>query len=124
MDQRRQIVRQLDEPEEWLEEAGDVRGQGELFSPPDVNGAREFFRRKSRDRCSKLMSVAEAVSQFVHDGDYIASGGFGGVRIATAILHEIVRQRRKDLGFSGHTATHDFQILAAGEDPGASKVSV
>ena len=60
------------------------------------------------------MSVSEAVSRFIHDGDYLASGGFGGVRIASAVLHEIVRQRKKRLGLSGHTATHDFQILAAG----------
>jgi glutaconate CoA-transferase, subunit A len=88
--------------------------QGELFSAPDVDGAREFFREKSRCMNDKLMSVAEAVSRFVHDGDYLASGGFGCVRIATAVLHEIVRQRKRNLGFSGHTATHDFQIMAAG----------
>ncbi len=88
---------------------------GELFSPPDVNAAREFFRQKSRAMTDKRMTVGEAVRRFVHDGDYVASGGFGGVRIATAILHEIVRQGRKHLGFSGHTATHDFQIMAAGE---------
>ncbi len=63
----------------------------------------------------KRMTVQEAVSRFIHDGDYVASGGFGLVRIATAILHEIVRQGRKNLGFSGHTSTHDFQILCAGE---------
>jgi glutaconate CoA-transferase subunit A len=89
--------------------------EGELFSPPDVDAARAFFAQKSRAMTDKRMSVAEAVSRFVHDGDYVASGGFGGVRIATALLHEIVRQHRRHLGFSGHTATHDFQILAAGQ---------
>lgn len=89
--------------------------QEELFSSPDVNAAREFFKHKSRARTNKLMSVSDAVSRFIHDGDYLASGGFGGVRISTAILHEIVRQRKKKLGMSGHTATHDFQILAAGK---------
>ena len=87
---------------------------GTLFSAPDVDAAREFFSRKSRAMSRKLMSVAEAVERFVHDGDYLASGGFGGVRIATAVLHEIVRRRRKHLGFAGHTTTHDFQIMAAG----------
>ncbi len=87
---------------------------GELYSKPDVDGARAFFAQKSRCRTEKLMSVSEAVRTFIHEGDYLASGGFGGVRIATAILHEIVRQRIKHLGLSGHTATHDFQILAAG----------
>jgi len=89
--------------------------QEELFSSPDVNAAREFFKHKSRARTNKLMSVSDAVSRFIHDGDYLASGGFGSVRISTAILHEIVRQRKKKLGMSGHTATHDFQILAAGK---------
>ena len=87
---------------------------GELFSNPDVNAAREFFKTKSRAMTNKLMDVSEAVSRFIHDGDYLASGGFGGVRISTAVLHEIVRQRKNHLGLSGHTATHDFQILAAG----------
>lgn len=89
--------------------------QGTLFTNPDVTAAREFFRTKPRAMVNKLMSVAEAVSRFIHDGDYFASGGFGGVRISTAVLHEIVRQRKKNLGFSGHTSTHDFQILAAGK---------
>jgi glutaconate CoA-transferase subunit A len=87
---------------------------GALFSPPDIDGARQFFAEKSRVLTSKLMSVSEAVTRFIHDGDYLGSGGFGTVRIATAVLHEIVRQRRQHLGLSGHTATHDFEILAAG----------
>ena len=91
-----------------------LMSQGELFSSPNVDQARAFFREKSRARTSKLMSVSDAVSRFIHDGDYLASGGFGGVRIASAILQEIVRQHKKRLGLSGHTATHDFQILAAG----------
>ena len=83
--------------------------------PPDVEAAREFFRQKSRARIDKRMSVAQAVRQFIHDGDYLASGGFGSVRLSTAVLHEILRQKRHNLGFSGHCATHDFEILAAGE---------
>ena len=87
---------------------------GAIFTNPDVDAIREFFKNKSRARTNKLMSVSEAVSRFVKDGDYLASGGFGGVRIASALLHEIVRQGKKNLGLAGHTATHDFQILAAG----------
>ncbi|MHB9092865.1 MAG: CoA transferase subunit A, partial [Chloroflexota bacterium] len=45
---------------------------------------------------------------------YLAVGGFGTNRVPVALLHEIVRQRRRNLGLSGHTATHDGQILAAG----------
>lgn len=87
---------------------------GELFMPPDVEAARAFFRDKSRAMTDKRMSVPEAVERFVHAGDYIAAGGFGSVRIPTAVLHEIVRRRYRNLGFCGHSSTHDFQILADG----------
>lgn len=89
-------------------------GEGPLFSDPDPEVARAFFRHKSRALEDKVMSVKEAVTRFVHDGDYLGSGGFGTNRIAAAALHEVVRQGKRNLGFAGHTATHDFQILAAG----------
>lgn len=89
-------------------------GTGRLFTDPDPDAARGAFRNKSRALTDKVMSVQDAVSRFVHDGDYLGSGGFGANRIATAVLHEILRQGRRDLGFAGHTTTHDFQIMAAG----------
>jgi glutaconate CoA-transferase subunit A len=64
---------------------------------------------------SKVMSLNEAIAKFVHDGDYLAVGGFGANRTPIAACHEIVRQGRKNMAFAGKTATHDFQILAAGE---------
>ncbi len=90
-------------------------GQNRLFTDPDADRAREFFRHKSRAMESKLSTVREVVSSMVQDGDYIAIGGFGANRIPTAILHEIVRQGKKDLGFAGHTSTHDFQVLVGGK---------
>jgi glutaconate CoA-transferase subunit A len=98
--------------------ANEKSGGGPLFMSPDPTAARAFFRGKPRALVDKVMSVAEAVTRFVHDGDYLASGGFGTNRIATAVLHEIVRQKKQDLGFAGHTTTHDFQILAAGNRGG------
>jgi glutaconate CoA-transferase subunit A len=92
-----------------------AQGEGPLFRDPDADKAREFFRQKDRALKNKIMSVKEAVEKFVHDGDYLGIGGFGANRIPTAVCHEIVRQGRKKLIFAGHTATHDFQILAAGE---------
>jgi len=89
-------------------------GVGLLFTDPDPDVARAVFRKKSRTLINKVMPVAEAVTRFIHDGDYLASGGFGANRISTAVLHEILRQERKELGFAGHTTTHDFQILTAG----------
>jgi glutaconate CoA-transferase subunit A len=90
------------------------QGEGELFTNPSANHARDFFRQKSHALTDKLTTVAEAVAGLVHDGDYLAIGGFGVVRLPVAVTHEILRQRRQDLSFAGHTATHDFQILCAG----------
>lgn len=90
------------------------QSEGPLFTSPDCDAAREYFRAKPKGMVDKVMSVTDAVSRFVNDGDYLASGGFGGDRIATAVLHEIVRQKKQNLGLAGHTATHDFQILCAG----------
>jgi len=93
-------------------------GTGPLFANPDPDVARAVFREKARSLTDKTMTVKEAVSRFVKDGDYLGSGGFGTNRIATAALHEILRQKKRDLAFAGHTATHDFQILAAGNMDG------
>ena len=90
-------------------------GLNQIFTDPDPDNARAFFRNKSRAMKSKMSTVQEVVKTMMKDGDYIAIGGFGANRIPTAILHEIVRQGKKHLGFAGHTSTHDFQILVAGE---------
>ncbi len=89
-------------------------GTRELFSNPDADEARDCFRQKTRQMVDKTTTVKEAVANYIHDGDYFASGGFGSNRIPAAILHEIVRQNKKNLGFAGHTSTHDMQILVAG----------
>ena len=92
----------------------DARGLGRIFTDPDPDALRAHHRKKSKGMIPKVTSVTDAISRFVQDGCYLASGGFGGVRIPTALLHEVVRQGRRGLGFAGHTSTHDFQILAAG----------
>jgi glutaconate CoA-transferase, subunit A len=91
-------------------------GDGKIYTDPDPDRARVYFRdEKPRKMTSKVTSVDQAVSRLVKDGDYLGVGGFGANRIPTAVLHEIVRLKRKNLGLAGHTATHDFQILVAGE---------
>ncbi len=92
-----------------------AQGIGKVFSDPDADKAREFFRHKHRRLESKVMTVKDAVEKYAHDGDYLCVGGFGANRIPTAACHELLRQGRKNMGFAGHTSTHDFQILCAGE---------
>jgi glutaconate CoA-transferase, subunit A len=97
------------------------QGTGALYSDPSANRAREHFATKPRALIDKVTTVPEAVARLVHDGDYLAIGGFGCVRIPTAIVHEILRQAKQDLRFAGHTATHDFQILCAGNQTGRGR---
>ena len=63
---------------------------------------------------TKLSSLSEAVSKFVHDGDTIYAAGFTHL-IPFAAGHEIIRQRRRDLTLA--RATPDLiydQMVAAG----------
>src|SRR5436305_11732415 len=98
-----------------------LHGQGALFSDPSCEAARHFFVNKPRGCTDKLTTVGDAVRQLVHDGDYLAIGGFGCDRIPTAVVHEILRQNKQNLRFAGHTATHDFQILCAGNLTGRGR---
>ncbi len=87
-------------------------GKGELIGWHDPDDARDWvMQNKSRALKDKTMSAAEAVAKFVHDGDFIASGGFGHVRISMAIVYEIIRQKKKNLVLAGKTAVHDLDIL-------------
>jgi glutaconate CoA-transferase subunit A len=98
------------------------QGEGVLFTDPSANHARQHFAGKPRALTDKLTTVAEAVQRLVHDGDYLAIGGFGADRLPTAVMQEVLRQGRQNLGFAGHTATHDFQIACAGNLTGRGQL--
>lgn len=90
-------------------------GSGKIYTDPDADRAREYFRtKKPRKMVEKLTTVEKVVTEMISSGDYIGVGGFGANRIPTAVLHEIIRQKKRNLGLAGHTATHDFQLLVAG----------
>ncbi|MCP4748594.1 MAG: CoA transferase subunit A [Desulfobacteraceae bacterium] len=89
-------------------------GVNTIFMDPDPDKAREFFAKKSRAMTDKRITVKEAVENYIQDGCYLSTGGFGAVRIPTAVVHEILRAGRKNLGYYGHTTTHDFQLFCAG----------
>jgi acyl CoA:acetate/3-ketoacid CoA transferase alpha subunit len=87
-------------------------GKGELIGWYDPDDAREWvLKNKSRELKDKTTSVKAAVSQFVHDGDFVASGGFGHIRVSMAIIYEIIRQRKRNLLMAGKTSVHDLDIL-------------
>ncbi|NLL20350.1 MAG: CoA transferase subunit A [Firmicutes bacterium] len=91
-------------------------GERRLFTNPDIDEMREYFREhKSRRMTNKVTTVQEAVSRLIADGDYLAVGGFSTTRKPISVLHEIMRQKKRNLGYSGHTTTHDLQLLIAGK---------
>jgi len=91
-----------------------AEGEGQLLGWHDPDEQRAWIREhKSKELKDKRMSVREAVERFVHDGDFIASGGFGHVRVSMAVIYEIVRQRKRNLSMAGKTAVHDIDILIA-----------
>src|SRR5438132_11982543 len=93
-------------------------GNGFLYTDPSSDHALEVFARKPRAMVDKVTAVKEAVGRLIHDDDYLAVGGFGSDRMPTAVVHEVLRQEKQNLSLAGHTATHDFQILSAGNPTG------
>ncbi len=89
-----------------------AEGQGELIGWHDPDENRAWVREhKSRGLNDKRMSVKEAVTRFVRDGDYLAIGGFGHVRVPMSVVYEIIRQGRRNLVMAGKTAVHDIDVL-------------
>ena len=90
-------------------------GNGEIFCKNTPTEMRNWTREnKSRALIDKRMRIKDAVKKFIKNGDYLAIGGFGHIRIPMAIIYEIVRQRIKDLSVAGHTAVQDIDVLMAG----------
>jgi acyl CoA:acetate/3-ketoacid CoA transferase alpha subunit len=89
-------------------------GKGDLLAWHDPDEQRQWVQKnKSRSLDDKRMEIKEAVSKFVHDGDYLAMGGFGHVRVSMAAIYEMIRQDKSGMTMSGKTAVHDIDVLAA-----------
>ena len=89
-------------------------GLGDLIQPPDLNAFRAWNRQKNKSLVDKRMTEAEAVSRFIHDGDYIGTELYGTVRCPQSLTNEIVRQGIKDLRLSGQGVLELDMLLAAG----------
>lgn len=59
---------------------------------------------------SKLTTVKEAVSEHVHDGDFLFIGGYV-CRTPFSTIHEIIRQGRRDLTITRSNAADDFDMM-------------
>ena len=86
-------------------------GEGELLGWHDPDENRKWvLENKSRELKDKRMTVKEAVEKFVHDGDYIAFGGFGHIRIPMALIYEIIRQGKRNLAVGRQTPVPHIDI--------------
>lgn len=68
---------------------------------------------------SKVLSLKEAISKFVEDGDHICFGGFTTNRKPYAAAYEILRQGQKDFVVEAGPAGGDWDMLI-----GAGRVKV
>lgn len=90
-----------------------LSGNGKLIQPPDINAFREWNRQKPKGLIDKRMTEAEAVSQFIKDGDYIGTELYGTVRAPMSLVSEMVRQGVKDLRVAGQGVLELDMLLAA-----------
>jgi len=64
---------------------------------------------------NKVMSIKEAVEKFVFDGAIVGIGGQNISRCAVALVHEIIRQGKKDLTLTGcNLSIHMDLLVGAG----------
>jgi acyl CoA:acetate/3-ketoacid CoA transferase alpha subunit len=88
--------------------------RGTQFARPKItpNDFREWNKQnKPREMIDKVMDPKTAVKKFMKDGDIISISGCSFVRIPVAILHEVVRQRIKDLYVGCGTRSIDVNFL-------------
>ncbi len=78
----------------------------------DTASAREAHLKKDRARRDKRMSLAEAVREFVRDGDVLSDTGFSYVRTPIQAFFEIVRQGKKDLQIIGSPNSNQTYFIA------------
>lgn len=60
---------------------------------------------------NKVMTMKEAISKYVHDGDYLVLGGFVTNRKPYAAVREIIRQGLKDLYVDSGPGGGDIDML-------------
>ncbi len=85
-------------------------GEKPLIQPIDMDGFREHNRAKPKGLVDKLMSEHDAISKYLHDGDYLGIELYGTCRCPVSLTREIVRQGIKDIRLAGQ-GVHEADIL-------------
>jgi len=83
----------------------------------DYRHAREWRQKKDHSQRDKRMTLTEAVSAFVQDGDIWAASSFEYVRSAIQGFWEIIRQGKKNLQSIGSPNTNQSAGVIFGTTP-------
>ena len=87
-------------------------GSGQIFSKITPNEFREHMKEKVRNAWrDKRTDIKTAVEEFIHDGDYLTLGGVSFIRLSMTAVHEIIRQKKRNLNLAAGTRTYDFNLL-------------
>jgi glutaconate CoA-transferase subunit A len=77
----------------------------------DLKEIRMKIEEKVKSPQPKIMALDEAVRKFVNDGSHLAIGGCLYSRTPTAVIHEIIRQKVRDLTISRSLAGMETDLL-------------
>jgi glutaconate CoA-transferase subunit A len=77
----------------------------------DLKEKRRRIEEKTKSPQSRVMKLHEAVGRFIGEGSHIAIGGCLYSRTPTAAIHEIIRQRIRDLTLSRSLAGMEADLL-------------
>lgn len=90
------------------------QGEKPLIQPIDLDGFREWNRKKPKGLVDKLMSEKDAISRFLKDGDYLGIELYGTCRCPMSLTREILRQGRRNIRLAGQGVHEADLLLAAG----------
>lgn len=80
----------------------------------DYESARDAHAKKNHSAIDKRMSLKEAISEYVKDGDILTDVGFSYVRTPITAFFEIMRQGIKDLQMIGSPNTNQSYMIPYG----------
>ena len=80
----------------------------------DFESARAAHLKKPRGKVDKRISLKEAVSQYVQDGDILYDAGFAYVRSCHQAYFEIMRQEKRDLHAIGAPTSNQSYMINYG----------
>jgi glutaconate CoA-transferase subunit A len=79
--------------------------------PFDLKEVRDRIERKDKSIHPKIISLRDAVERFIPSGSHVAVGGCLYSRTPTAVIHEIIRQKRGDLTVSRSLTGMEADLL-------------